>query len=246
MSITLKNQRGVTLVELMISMLLGLTVISTLITLFANSIATNRTALQTTRLHQEMRSIMELISSDLRRAGYFRDAHCTLAARNLSAVAAEDARCAKGANQVNPFAIIEIGHHLEPSDCILFSYDYQNGANAATPDGVLQISEHYGYRYDINRDDSGFVARRFAGAGCTAGGWRRLSNPLMSNITQLSFDASNSRTVATANGVLSIRTITITLSGQLVSDPSVSTTLQNTTHITNHRHCPGAACQVGI
>ncbi len=246
MPATLKSQRGVSLVELMISMLLGLTVISTLITLFANSVATNRSTLQTTRLHQEMRSIMELISSDLRRAGYFRDAHCTLAARNLSEIAAEDSRCAEGANQENPFALIEIGRHLEPSDCILFSYDYENGATPATPDGVLQRSEHYGYRYDINLNGSGFVARRFAGAGCAAGGWRRLSNPLMSNITQLSFDASDSRTVATANGVLSIRIITITLSGQLVDDPSVSTTLKNTTHITNHRHCPGAACLVGI
>ncbi len=243
MLITLKNQRGVTLVELMIAMLLGLTVISTIITLFVNSVATNRSALQTTRLHQEMRSIMELISSDLRRAGYFRDAHCTLAARNLSATAAVSAGCT---HQINPFSPIEIGRNLQANDCVLFSYDYENGANPATPDGIVQTSENYGYKRHISDDGIGFIARRFSGAGCAAGGWRRLSNPLMSNITQLSFDATSSRTVATANGVLSIRVITITLSGQLANDPTVSSTLQNTTHIANHRYCPGVACEVGI
>ncbi len=237
----------------MISMLLGLIVIGGVITVFTNTVATNSSTMQTTRLSQEMRSIMEMISSDLRRAGYFRDAHCTTAARNLSAVAtADNASCsdsagAEGAGQNNPFATIEIDTNLEDGDCILFSYDYENSAGtAATPDGIQQISEHYGYKRDINNKGIGFVSRRFAGAACEAGGWRRLSNPAMSNITDVTFDSAGSDTVTTANGLLSIRKITFTISGQLVNDSAVSSTLQSTVSVSNDRYCPGAACLVGI
>lgn len=249
----IKSQLGFTLVELMISMLLGLIVIGGVISVFTNTVATNSSTMQTTRLNQEMRSIMEMISSDLRRAGYFRDAHCTTAARNLSAVAtADNASCsdgisAEGAGQSNPFSPIEIGSNLEDGDCILFSYDYENSAStAATPDGILQISEHYGYKHDINNKGIGLISRRFAGAACEASGWRRLSNPAMSNITDVTFDSADSYTITTADGLLSIRSITITISGQLANHPKISSTLRSTVSVANDRYCPGATCLVGI
>ncbi len=249
----IKNQLGFTLVELMISMLLGLIIIGGVITVFTNTVATNNSTMQTTRLNQEMRSIMEMISSDLRRAGYFRDAHCTTAARNLSAVAtADNTSCsdgvnAEGAGQNNPFSPIEIGNNLADGDCILFSYDYENNAGtAATPDGILQISERYGYKHDINHKGIGLISRRFAGATCDAGGWRRLSNPAMSNITDVTFDSAGSYTITTADGLLSIRSITITISGQLTNHPKISSTLRSTISVANDRYCSGAACLVGI
>ncbi|VAW85225.1 hypothetical protein MNBD_GAMMA18-915 [hydrothermal vent metagenome] len=249
----IKNQRGFTLVELMISMLLGLIVIGGVITVFTNTVAANSSTIQTTRLNQEMRSIMEMIGSDLRRAGYFRDAHCTTAARNLSAVAtADNASCSdgvgtEGAGQGNPFSTIEIGTNLEDGDCILFRYDYEDSAGtAATPDGILQISERYGYKRDTDSKGIGFISRRFAGAACETGGWRRLSNPAMSNITDVIFDSAGSYTITTADGLLSIRSITITISGQLASDPAVSSTLRSTVSVSNDRYCPGANCLVGI
>ncbi len=250
---SIRNQLGFTLVELMTSMLLGLVILGGVITVFTNTVATNNSTLQTTRLNQELRSIMEMISSDLRRAGYFHNAHCTTAARNLSAVAAADsASCSdgigtEGAGQSNPFSPIEIATHLEDRDCILFRYDYENSAGtAAMPDGILQMSEHYGYKRDTDNKGIGFISRRFAGAACEAGGWRRLSNPAMSDITTVIFDSTGSYTLTTADGLISVRSITITISGQLVSDSAISSTLRSTISISNDRYCPGAACLVGI
>ena len=68
----------------------------------------------------------------------------------------------------------------------------------------------------------------------------------MSNITDVTFDSAGSYTITTADGLLSIRSITITISGQLTNHPKISSTLRSTISVANDRYCSGAACLVGI
>jgi prepilin-type N-terminal cleavage/methylation domain-containing protein len=74
MSITnthFSRQNGLTLIELMISIALGLVVLSSLVFLIGSSMSSNAQQLKTTRLNQELRALMHLMVRDLRRAGGF-------------------------------------------------------------------------------------------------------------------------------------------------------------------------------
>src|SRR5687768_8850758 len=63
------RQLGLTLIELMISITLGLFVLSGLVYLTSSTINSNTQQLKTTRLNQELRALMHLVTRDMRRAG---------------------------------------------------------------------------------------------------------------------------------------------------------------------------------
>lgn len=62
------RQRGFSLVELMVAMVLGLIVSGAVLALVVAIIHSNRQTLQSTRLNQELRATLAIIANDLRRA----------------------------------------------------------------------------------------------------------------------------------------------------------------------------------
>jgi len=72
LSVAVRNhatrQRGFSLVELMVAMVLGLIVSGAVIALMIAIIHSNRLTLQSTRLNQELRATLAVIANDLRRA----------------------------------------------------------------------------------------------------------------------------------------------------------------------------------
>lgn len=66
-----KNQDGFTLIELMIAMIISLIVVGATITMFVLILKSNTDNLKMIRLTQEMRSVMSLITRDIRRTGYW-------------------------------------------------------------------------------------------------------------------------------------------------------------------------------
>lgn len=66
-----KSQSGFTLIELMIAMIISLIVVGATITMFVMILKSNSDNLKMIRLTQEMRSVMSLISRDIRRTGYW-------------------------------------------------------------------------------------------------------------------------------------------------------------------------------
>lgn len=62
------TQRGFTLIELMVSLVLALVVMAAVVTLVVAVIRSNRQTLQSTRLNQELRATLNLVANDLRRA----------------------------------------------------------------------------------------------------------------------------------------------------------------------------------
>ncbi len=91
---------GFSLIELMIAMLLGTLALGTLLTVFASTVSTNKTILENIHLHQELRIILDIMTRDIRRTGYW--AH------------AENSPI----NTPNPFGIVEL-----TDTCIRYSYD---------------------------------------------------------------------------------------------------------------------------
>ena len=65
-----KAQKGLTLVELMIGMLLGIIITTGAINVFINSVKGQSDNLNLTRLNQDLRAMMDIMVRDIRRAGF--------------------------------------------------------------------------------------------------------------------------------------------------------------------------------
>lgn len=111
-------QKGYNLIELMISITIGMIISAAIMSIFLAVIKSDSDTLKSIRLNQDMRATMSLIIRDLRRAGY-----------NSAAVANVLAGTA------NPFQTLTID---TANSCLDYSYDVNQ-------DGVL-ANESFGYR----------------------------------------------------------------------------------------------------
>jgi prepilin peptidase dependent protein B len=191
-----RGSSGFTLIELMVAIVVGLIIVLAVVAMFAAMLRSNSENLRFVRLNQDLRSVMTLITRDMRRAGFNQNALPNLLA-----------------NLPNPNTGITIAVNVQgdPDSCILFRYD--------SP--VVGDSPDYGFRWN---SAAGTVEERGTadpGPACDdAGGWQVLSDPALLNITELSFTEDPARSPATVAGV-SIREITVTLGGALRNDPTV-------------------------
>lgn len=67
-------QRGVTIIELMVGLAIGLFIVGGTIKLFVDFMGSNRSVLLEARVNQDLRAAADLIARDLRRAGYWQNA----------------------------------------------------------------------------------------------------------------------------------------------------------------------------
>jgi type IV pilus assembly protein PilW len=119
------SQRGLSLVELLIGLALGLFVVAAAMTLLAGQIREQRSLGVEQRLMQELRSASDVITRDLRRAGHWGAA--AAAAPGASALVA------------NPYAALSAA--AAASDAIGFRY-----SRDAVENGIVDANEEFGVR----------------------------------------------------------------------------------------------------
>jgi len=235
------KQAGLGLIELMISITIGLIVIAGVIQIFVSTLVGSREILDQARLESELNGIMHWMSNDIRRAGYW-------------GADGQDADWASGAR--NPFTEGVNRINTPTNSCILFSYNLDNDegnasigfcedclslpASFAAPVYEIDNMEMFGYRLV-----SGAVEAREGpengdnAFSCTVGDWGPLSDSDVVNITGLTFDLSfpDVATVTDADGTsLTIETVqvVIQLDGELANDSSVSKSLSTTVRLGNN------------
>ncbi len=134
----LRRQRGVTLIELMVGMLVGLLILMAVSTIYISTIRSSADTLAAARLNQELRAAMSIIAGDLRRAGYWNQF--------------EEAD--------NPFdngvADVEISGD---GQCVVYAYDLSN-------DGEIGANERFAMRRVIV-DQRGVMQMWNGNAGAT-------------------------------------------------------------------------------
>ena len=69
-----RGQRGLSIIELMVGVALGLFILGGALALFVSLMGDNRRLLLEARVNQEIRATADIIARDLRRAGYWRNA----------------------------------------------------------------------------------------------------------------------------------------------------------------------------
>ena len=227
---TSRAQSGFSLVELMIALVAGLLVSGATVAFLLSSMKSNGEYVTSTRLTQELRNTMDLVTRDLRRAGYNNDTMSFLVP-----------------GSVNPFASVFVkddsptGAGNEDLDgCIIYAYD------SATAEGVLNLGagEVRGIRRVVATMPDGSTVgvleyAQSAGTARPACGteatptytsfppachslWCPLSDPSKINITQFQVLQTLSNTVGTPPEEIRVRDLNIVLQGQLVGTTDVT------------------------
>jgi prepilin-type N-terminal cleavage/methylation domain-containing protein len=74
MMIKIKKQSGLTLIEMMIAMLIGLLVTGAIISVFISNVKSSSENIKMMQLNQELRTVMGFMSDEIKRSGYSSDA----------------------------------------------------------------------------------------------------------------------------------------------------------------------------
>jgi prepilin-type N-terminal cleavage/methylation domain-containing protein len=227
----LKNNKGFSLIELMIAMVIGIFALTAILTLLTNNLSYGKQSIDMLKLNQEMRLSMDIMADDIRRAGYWNGTQTMVNNASIS----------------NPYSYPNFPVTINASNnCIVFSYDKDNSSDTPASD------EKFGYALTNNTIVTGFPADK---DGCNSiGTWNAISNPNMIKITALAFEsidptnttagATQHQFTASSGDLLCVREIRIRISATLAKDDKVKQSLEKTIRLRNDeiRRSPAASC----
>jgi len=241
------KERGFTLIELMIAMMLGLIVIGGALSIYISTVASSSNTIKSSRLNYDLESAMSLMMNDIKRAGYWGGA-------------------ADGEAGFNPFtegAVSDITI-LDVGECILYSYD-------ANDNEAVDANEFYGFKFE-----DGSIKIRSTGTvtnDCSDGAWENFIDESALTITSVQFSfepidddlgvpdelangnsrcwnqtqkesddvvadiCTNVTNAANGDYIIQNRMVNIKLSGVVTSDATVVKNLSGTVEVRNNRIC---------
>lgn len=205
-------QKGLGLVEMLVSMALSLLAVTTMVVLMANTLGAGSETIQMSRLSQELRASIQLMSRDLRRANYH--------SGYLNCFANFNCRDDLGiASYVNTININGAGN------CFWYWLDRDGDADLSN-DAVG------GFRYSTI-GGIGVLQMRIAGnaaANCDdETGWELITDPDTIDITAFNISNSDSYTesLSSAGDVQTVEKIRLTINGRMASNPAVQRQIQD-------------------
>ena len=211
------SQRGLSLVELMVGAAISLFIAAAGAALLANNLRENRALMLEARLTQDLRTAADLVSRDLRRAGYWGRATEGVWTAGATRVAA------------NPYAALAPA--AAASDAISFRY-----SRDATENNTLDTNEQFGFRLR-----SGVVEMQLG-----AGNWQALTDAGTLTVTTFSVtptvqEISLQRLCAlpcpsgsaTCPPRQQVRSLALVLSGRAATDASVTRSLRSSVRLRN-------------
>lgn len=219
--------RGLSLIELMVTMAIGLVVMAGVLGLVSNSLRANADSMKTTRLNQEMRAAMDLMVRDIRRAGYRKNYADYIGSIVTGGIFDNTVRI------VHNGKVAPQGGHIE------FQYDLDDDGTLGT------TNESFGFRLDTAAGVIRYTTSALAGTPT----WQALTDPNVIQVTELSFCLwpgatatdcptevpTAAKAVLPGSARVSVYTVRITLKAQLRNDPSTLRTLTENVRVRNDR-----------
>lgn len=203
--------KGLTLVELMIALLIAAIVIAGVMSVFVSVIRHSHGDIELGRLDSNLHKVVGTIARDVGRAGYWANSETSA---------------------TNPFT--QSGTDISvnaANNCLLITYDH-NDDGSLPSESSGSDDERYGYRLM-----NGAIQYRPNNASfdCAASSasWTNMTDPNVVTITNFSVTKN---TLTNAN--IEIRTITLSITGQLVSDTAITKTITQTIKVQNDRYAP--------
>jgi len=231
-----RKQKGFTLIEIMIALMLGLIVIGGALSIYISTIRGSTDVTNSARLNYDLDSAMQLMTNDIRRAGYWGGATVDSDARSNPFMSAT-------ANiQISNYTDADAVTHT--NGCIVYSYD-SNGNNA------IDENEYFGFRLDrgaIWTRSTVDVSGGDDPTNCTDGdNWNRIIDENKINIDSLSFTTNHKclnvnvdttcavTALVAGDEAIEVRQINISITGQVIGDLNVDKTLTSFVKIRNNR-----------
>lgn len=245
------NQQGLSLVELMVGLVVGLILTGGVLKMYISSLHANNDNLKISMLNQELRSMLHIIERDVRRAGFWAGVPGT---DDLSA---------------NPFMTtpndLSVSEKLgeAANSCVMYSYDLDKDKlvdvdsvatsapfNAAPYDtGGM---EQFGFRLNGSAVQmrTGLFAVNESTFDCDSGAWDTITSN-NTEITALDFLVStqylnvttgmacspvDTNCCATGESCQLIRDLSINITGRITSDPAVIKNVSTLTRIRNDKY----------
>ncbi|OGO94015.1 MAG: hypothetical protein A3F10_00950 [Coxiella sp. RIFCSPHIGHO2_12_FULL_42_15] len=212
------SQKGITLIELLLALIIGLITIGAIVALFVLATTQSRKTIEIARLTSSLQLVLSSLERDLQRAGYWAQAETSAA---------------------NPFMVTGSTDLTvnAANTCVLITYD-ANSDGLLPPIDATQDDERYGYRLQ-----EGAIQFRPAGAPfeCTAAqsSWTNLTDPKFITITAFSV-VLNTETINLAGGTgtqnIQVRFVEASLTGQLVKDSAITKTLTEKIKVYNDKY----------
>ena len=224
-----RSMGGFSLIELMVALVVGLVVSGAVLAFTLASMKSNSEYILSTRLTQELRNSMDLVTRDLRRAGYDETSLQYVATGNATPFSRMQLCNASGA--CNAATATGTVLATAPITCAIYAYDR---SPSGTP-GVVDLGngEVRGMRWKqrtYNGRSVGVIEYAVSSGSLPTcgdaspdyttypptcnGAWCALSDPAKLDITALSF-ADNGTVVGTSPSQVQIRDLTVSMSGRL-------------------------------
>lgn len=230
------GQKGVSLVELMVGLAIGLIIVGAASTVYVNAVRSGSDTLRSAKLNIELRGAMDMMVAEIRRAGYF----------NMATPS------------TNPFTQATTNLSSPSTDCILFSYD-------ANGNGTTDSSDFFGFRRVDSAISMRFggnpTPTTSAGCAVSTDSWEGITDPNSVIVDTLTFaiayqcinaqtglssaiqpcSAGNSVYTAATTGVTSksdlveVRDVTISLVGHHKNDTLTTMSLSQSVRVRNDR-----------
>lgn len=249
------REAGFSMVELMVALVAGMVVVGAVLVFTVASVRANSEFVMAARLTQELRSISEHVSDELRRAGYDEDAMAYVASSS--------------ATDFSEFSPVLVDTSVAGKHCIIYAYDRAPGTPGQIDLANQEVRAVRRATATIDGESVGVVEVGESSAGqspacngaspdyakypvpCAASGWCALSDPRSIDIEAFDIDAgglvdsdgdgavddpdesSHGLQDVTATGYtpMQIREIKFTLTGHLRNDEAISRSVSSNVKI---------------
>lgn len=214
-----RSSSGMSIVELMIGLAIGLFILAGASAMFVTNVVNARQILLESRINQDLRSTMDLITRDLRRGGYWAN---SLAGTLIPA--------SSNVTEANPYSQVT----RTGTDRIEYAYA-RDTDNTLNPAGT----ENFGFR--LNTTEKAIEMNIGGGA------WQKLTNTDIVSIpdngftiapteTAIDIRSACEKTCPTTNPncpTIQVRTYNIVLTGQSKANPALTRTLRSQVRVRN-------------
>jgi len=244
----MKKKSGFTLIELMIAMMLSLIVIGGALSIYISTVTSSSNTIKSVRLNYDVKSVIALMSNDIKRAGYWGGAVVGSDSRDNVFMAATTNIQIR--NFVAPTTVVNTGN------CILYSYD-------ADDSGVSDANEFYGFRLSGTSIDMRLTGATTSDCDLADDSWQAITTDnveitnlqfsflpvgaltattrCLNNTTATSFNTLCSVADGTAGNInsgdliIESRVLNIIIAGRVGDDNDVVQTFSETVQVRNNR-----------
>ncbi|MGQ3050397.1 MAG: PilW family protein [Roseateles sp.] len=223
------RQAGLSLVELMIGMTIGLVVVAGATSLFIGNLGSSRRLLIEARVNQDLRAAADVIARDLRRAGYWENSIAGTVTTAAGMLATPNPNAAASATGTTVIYSVARDRAISPARC---------AATGPCTDNDRQADEQFGFMLD-----AGAIKMRLGVDASGDGIWQPMTDPGIVTINRFVITPTETPlNVANACAKLCtgascpqlfVRSYGLLLQGTAVGDGGVTRVLQETVRIRN-------------